>query len=516
MNDPVRFGPFELRTAERKLLRAGQPMPIGSRAFDVLVALVERRHRLASKAELLEAAWPGLVVEEANLQVQIANLRRLVGKDAIATVPGLGYRWAFGAPRKAGTSGVPSASTPEPAPAGEPRGSSVAVLAFDVFSGDPRDAFVGQGFADDLITELARDASIRVPARHSSFGVQGLGLDACELATRLGVGYIVEGSVRRIGSELIVNAQLIDGGAGTHLWAERATIGAGDIVALQDRLLRRIVGTTISGVRRAEFAAGLRTAPISLNAYALTQRGAACERLQTAQGMRDGREALLEAVRMDPGYAPGLVWLGYLIAADAFAALSGQYSMDDMPVAIAHIRRGIELDPRLALGHQALGFALSTVDALDEALAAAERSVQLGPGDADNLNFLSRAQLLVGQYGPALDSVERALGLNPLPPPMYLVQRARVLYALDQYAHALEAAKAALHAQPSSRLASLTAVAAAVALGDHASARERVLVLRAAAPTLRLSSPMLAPYFARDPPRRQLWQARLRNAGMPE
>ncbi len=89
----LRFGPFELQARHRRLLRDGEPLPVGARAFDVLLALAERRDRIVTKAELMDLVWPGLVVEENNLQVQISSLRKLLGSDAIATIPGRGYRF---------------------------------------------------------------------------------------------------------------------------------------------------------------------------------------------------------------------------------------------------------------------------------------------------------------------------------------------------------------------------------------------------------------------------------------
>jgi DNA-binding winged helix-turn-helix (wHTH) protein len=94
----VRFGRFEVRRTQRKLLCDGQVLRVGARAFDLLLALIDRPDRLVTKSELLDLVWPGLVVEEANIQVQVSALRRLLGADAIATVPGFGYRLAVAPP----------------------------------------------------------------------------------------------------------------------------------------------------------------------------------------------------------------------------------------------------------------------------------------------------------------------------------------------------------------------------------------------------------------------------------
>src|SRR5438034_1411820 len=97
MREAYQFGAVEIRPVERQVLIGGQPATVGSRAFDVLLALVERRDRVVTKNELLDLAWPGLVVEENNLQAQVSALRRLLGPHAIATIPGRGYRFTIAA-----------------------------------------------------------------------------------------------------------------------------------------------------------------------------------------------------------------------------------------------------------------------------------------------------------------------------------------------------------------------------------------------------------------------------------
>ena len=117
MTAAYRFGSFELHPDQRRLLVNGRPVPLGPRAFDVLLALVERPGQLVSKNELLDLVWPGLVVEENNLQVQISTLRKLLGPQAIATIPGRGYRWAL-APHDASAQAAKSESAPPASSAG--------------------------------------------------------------------------------------------------------------------------------------------------------------------------------------------------------------------------------------------------------------------------------------------------------------------------------------------------------------------------------------------------------------
>ena len=118
MTSTYRFGNAELRAQERRLLVQGKDSPIGARAFDLLLALVEHRDRVVSKNELLDLVWPGVVVEENNLQVHISSLRKVLGPQAIATIPGRGYRFTAaldGAAPSAADAAVPSPSlTPAP------------------------------------------------------------------------------------------------------------------------------------------------------------------------------------------------------------------------------------------------------------------------------------------------------------------------------------------------------------------------------------------------------------------
>src|SRR4051794_39028518 len=113
MGEAYRFGAVEVRAVERQVLVGGRAAVLGSRAFDVLLALVERRDRVVTKNELLDLAWPGLVVEENNLQAQVSALRRVLGPQAIATIPGRGYRFAIAQDERPAQP-QPAAGAPEP------------------------------------------------------------------------------------------------------------------------------------------------------------------------------------------------------------------------------------------------------------------------------------------------------------------------------------------------------------------------------------------------------------------
>jgi TolB-like protein len=208
VTDSVAFGPFSYDAARGLLLRDGLPLPLGSRALALLAALLEAEGATVGKDELMERAWPGSVVEEANLTVQIAALRKALGpatagSEWIVTVPRVGYRL----PR-------PKADA-QTAPRGPP---AIAVLPFANLSNDPEQDYFADGITEDLIAALSRFHNFSVIARGSSFALRGQSLDARDAGRRLGARYLLEGSVRRAGDVVRVSAKLADATTAEQLW----------------------------------------------------------------------------------------------------------------------------------------------------------------------------------------------------------------------------------------------------------------------------------------------------------
>jgi TolB-like protein len=214
----------------------------------------------------MDVVWPETAVDDSNLNVQIAALRRVLDQgridgSCIQTVPGRGYR--FVAPMKRGSSeaGLPLPDKP-----------SIAVLPFANLSGDPEQEYFADGMVEEIITALSRIRWLFVIARNSSFTYKGQMVDVKQVGRELGVRYVLEGSVRKAGSLLRITAQLIDASTGTHLWADRFDGSPEEVFKLQDEVASGVAGVIEPALQAAETARSASRPTAQLTAYDLYLR----------------------------------------------------------------------------------------------------------------------------------------------------------------------------------------------------------------------------------------------------
>ena len=259
--DSVRFSDFTLHRRSRRLIRGSEDIAIGARAFDLLDLLIACRERVVGRDEIMSAVWPETVVGENNLNVQVGNLRRLIGPEAIVTVPGRGLRFAL------------EVASEGPLALDLPDRPSVVVLPFSDLGGDPDLSWLADGFVEDITTELSRFRDLFVVSRNSAFVYRQVPRDLRAVSRELGVRYAVEGSVRATARRVRVTAQLIDARAGGHVWAEVFDRDLTDHFDTQAQVARAIVTCLAPQIDRAE-AERIRTAaPEDLTAHGLALRG---------------------------------------------------------------------------------------------------------------------------------------------------------------------------------------------------------------------------------------------------
>src|SRR5689334_3191096 len=241
MSSRFTFGPFVLDAQRGTLTREGRPVAISSKGVELLKALLANPGELISKADLMQAAWRDAAVEESNLSVQIAALRKQLrsgpdGGEWIATVPRAGYRFVGDASAQPASSGV------DRAPIKLDDRPSIAVLPFLNLGGDKEQEYLADGITEDIIIALTRFRWFFVIGRNSSFAFKDKSTDTRQIAEQLSVRYLLEGSARKSGSRMRISAQLVDARSGNHLWAERYDLDLTEVFAIQDEIAERVAG----------------------------------------------------------------------------------------------------------------------------------------------------------------------------------------------------------------------------------------------------------------------------------
>jgi adenylate cyclase len=341
----VTFGPFRLDRLGRRLTHGKAEVPLSGRAFDVLCVIAAAGGEMVAKETLLQNVWPGLTVEENNLQVQISTLRKALGSGVIATVPGRGYR-------------ITMTSHAEVSPVWEIVGKpSIAVLPFTNMNGAIDEEYFGDGMADDIITELSRTQSFFVITRNSSFLYRGRDIDIRKAARDLGVRYMLTGMVRRGESRLRVSTQLIDTERTHILWAEKFDRLLRDMFDLQDEITGQVTKAVVPTVAAAELRRALRKPPESLDAWEAYQRGLWHASKYSLDDIGPAREFLNRAIRLDETLAAAhtaLAWV-YAIETQYF----GLRTFEEAALLEAeHARMGVMLDPNDAIAHGTLAASL--------------------------------------------------------------------------------------------------------------------------------------------------------------
>jgi TolB-like protein len=403
-----RFGPFALDIEAGMLLRGVEPTLLGQRAIALLRLLLDRAASPVSKDALIEAAWPGLAVEDSNLTVQIAALRRVLDQDGgaawIETLPRRGYRYV--GPPVTRTDGASEAQQSPALPV--PEKPSIAVLPFE-HAADA--AWFADGMAADIITGLSRIKWLFVIARNSSFVFRGRAADLKQVGRDLGVRYVLEGSVRRSDSRVRINVQLVDCTSGTHVWAERYDRTLSDVFALQDEIALAVVGAIEPSLRRAEVERVKRKRTDSLDAYELVLRA----QPDVDSGMPNRSAAalplLMRALELDPAYA-----LAHGLAAMAYhnRFLRAGLKEQDRTESVRHARLALQHGRDDALALTFAGFSLG-MDAHDRAaaFAAFDTALTLSPSTALGLILGSVVYSWAADAEPAIAWGERALRLSP-------------------------------------------------------------------------------------------------------
>ncbi len=454
----------------RVLLVDGQAVALHARAFDILEYLVACRERVVSRDEIVGHVWRGVVVGENNLSVQMSTLRRVLaahgGAELIITVPHRGYQFVDDAPPAVSAGGAGLAEPPGaqgakavvaqaaalvahrwpvlgamamaallaaatvawktvwPArlslegvsgQAFNPPPHSVAVLAFSNMSGDPKQEYLSDGLSEELIASLSQVGAIQVTARTSAFFFKGRSATILDIAKILNVSAILEGSLRRQGDHLRIEARLTDAHTGFKLWSRSFDTELQDMRRMETSIADAVTNAlqvTLAGNQASSLVRGASTNGDAIDAFL---HGLEENRHPALQSYRAALANFNAAISLDPGYA-----FAYVGKALALTFIAGIGDASDLPSplyqdALAAADRAVELAP----DHGSTHIARATVLAngylnFRDAWSEAREAEQLTPSDAPINLLFGVIAVYVGHTGEALSAARRAVALDPL------------------------------------------------------------------------------------------------------
>jgi adenylate cyclase len=407
MNEQVNFGRYRFESESTRLWMGKREIKLTPKAAAVLGTLIARAGEPVSKVEMFARVWRDTVVSDDALVTCIQELRKALGDNPkkprfIETRHRVGYRFV------AQLAGATATAAPDAAPAHEV--AAIAVLPFTDMSPGRDQDYLCDGLAEELIDALTHVDGLRVAARSASFQFRGAGLDVKEVGRSLGVGTLLEGSVRKAGSRLRITVQLIDVATGYHQWSERFDRELGDVFAIQQEIAETVAATLRGSALSRREKRAVRRTQTATDTYEYYLRGRQSLHRMTRPALDHSREMFRSAIEIDAEYAPA--WAGLATAHAQTYEWFGA-SDDDLSEAERASRIAMELNPELADAHVARGFAMSLHRKYDEAEKHFAAAARINPQLYDTYYLHGRACFARGQIARSAELFAKAAAVRP-------------------------------------------------------------------------------------------------------
>ena len=554
------LGGWRVTPDENVVSRDGRLERLEPLAMQVLVYLASRAGEVVSRSDLEEAVWKGGVVSYDSVTSTVIKLRKALGDDArkptyIATIPKRGYQLiapvslvddeppaqaaspesiapapSAGADRRkvgvlvavlvaaaAAIWGVLTQFTPpavesDAQPVNSP--PSIVVLPFENLSDAPSQERFADGITEDIITDLSGIAGVRVIASNTSFSYKGRQVSAREIADELPIDYVLEGSVRRRGDSIRVNAQLVDVRSAFQVWAHRYDRAAQETFAVQDELTNQIVETLAVQLSPQEKARLARQPTNNLAAYDYFQEGQRLGKINTQDSNLEAQDAYRKAIETDPTYGRAYGALAYTLAYN-FRRGWNDAPMQTIDRALELAQRGVELDASIPQTFWSLGYVHLMRKEFALAEQAVETSLSIAPNYADGFGLLALINNSLGNAEGAIANIRKGMQLNPYYTWDYPYNLGRAYYILGEYDKAIPELESAKTRNPNVMPVRLVLAACYVRTGRAGDAAWEIEEVQAINPHETLSH--LANTFAtNDAELLQRFLHDLREAGLPE
>jgi TolB-like protein/DNA-binding winged helix-turn-helix (wHTH) protein/Flp pilus assembly protein TadD len=493
------FEEYALDLTRRVLLRGRRPVALRPKSFDVLAYLAHNAGRVVTKDELIAAVWPGVVVTDESLTRCVSDIRAALGDGAhrlVKTVPRCGY--VLAAPTRDGATGAQARQRRflpwmlsawlalflvagawlALAPRDDDPSLSIVVLPLTSRNGNDEQQYLAEAVTEELTVDLSRIPDSFVIGRSTANTFQGRPVDARRVGSELGVRYVLEGSLDRIGDEVRISLQLVDALSGRALWAERFDGEFRDLPALH----RRVTGTVAQSLQlrlvEAESERAQRRSVSDAGAHDLALRAWSLVRRRLPADIAAARSLLQQAVARDPQSAFAWSLLAETYSADVGArtpnpSAAGATRAEWLRLGEQAADRAYALEPNRSTVLGARGFILSLQGRGEEALVMVERHLAVNRNDATAWFRLCYTYATLGRQEEAIKACHEAIRLSPRDAALagfYVVLAAAHLY-LGRDDEALAWARKATSAQPTFAIAHSWVASAAANLGEMETAR---------------------------------------------
>ena len=493
------FEDHTLDVGRRELRRGSESIAVEPQVFDLLVYLVRNCDRVVSKDDLIASVWGGRIVSDSTLTSRINAARKALGDSGedqklIRTISRKGFRFVGVVqmqPVGAGLvepSGPPRDEIYDPARAMLPLPDrpAIAVLPFTNMSGDTEQEYFSDGISEDIITALSKLRWFFVIARNSSFTYKGKAVNIKQVAEALGVTYVLEGSVRRLGERVRITAQLNDAATGSHIWAERYDRDLADVFAVQDEITEAIVAAIEPQIYSAENFRARRKPPEHLAAWDLVMRALSHFWRVTREDNLVAQDLLERAIAIDPNYGQAL---GLLATSHIFGIHMGWSEKTIAPVAERAALAAIRADSEDPWAHHALGCTHLFARRFDDSLAEFETALRLNPNFSLAHCYYCVTLTDSGRWQEAEEAVRRALRFSPRDPlsALYFGAAAFAQYVGRNYEKAMQLARESIRLRGDFVGARRVLTAAAGMAGQAEVAAAALQELRRAQPNVSLA-----------------------------
>ncbi len=388
---------------------------------------------------------------------------------------------------------------------------SIAVLPFDNLSGDPEQEYFSDGITEDIITALSKTPKMLVIARNSTFTYKGKPVKVQQVANELGVRYVLEGSVRKVGERVRITAQLVDAKSGHHLWAEKFDRDLKDIFALQDEIKRNhnIIAVNLTEESKHEFLQRRN----NLDAYLKSLEARELVTRWNIEDNHKARQLYIEALELDPNYSISYCGLAITHIMDVWLG-STKSNKDSLFKATELAQKALSLDNYSGYAHRQPRIFIIRKSNKKGRLEF-EKAVELEPNYADGFASLARSLDLVGRTEEAIQMSNKAMRLNPILPDMYIIHRTAMYRNNQNYNEALIWAKKAVERAPNNFFARMNLCSVYSLLGQMEKARIEADEIMKLNPKFSLTNyEKTIPYKVPEVKKRYI--DALRNAGVPD